>query len=79
MPEVSATEESTVSVLRDHQTGKPIPYAGDFGGGDIFLPVVYEEKPNEFRGVWITTQWNLDYQACVSAPEFIRQVSRGTG
>ena len=56
-------------VLRD-ASGSIIPMNGLFGGGPILLPASYTAKPNEFRGVWVSTAYNLDFAKQTTAAEF---------
>ena len=55
--------------LRDI-SGNIIPMNGSFGGGSILLPAAYAPKPNEFRGVWVATAYNLDFAKQTTAAEF---------
>jgi uncharacterized lipoprotein YddW (UPF0748 family) len=43
---------------------------GNYGGGSILLPAAYTPKPNEFRGVWVATAYNLDFARQATAAEF---------
>lgn len=68
-----AAKSSTIYVsskpLRD-VSGKVIPMNGAYGGRTILLPVSYTAKPNEFRGVWVATSFNLDFAKQATAAEF---------
>ena len=55
--------------LRDI-SGNIIPMNGNYGGGSILLPASYTPKPNEFRGVWVATAYNLDFAKQATAAEF---------
>ena len=57
--------------LRD-SSGNVIPMNGSFGGGPVYLPASYTAKPNEFRGVWVATSFNLDFAKQATAAEFQR-------
>ena len=55
--------------LRD-VSGNPVTMNGNYGGGHVLLPASYTAKPNEFRGVWVATAFNLDFPKHDSAAEF---------
>ena len=55
--------------LRD-SSGNIVPMNGNYGGGSILLPAAYTPKPNEFRGVWVATAYNLDFAKQSTAAEF---------
>ena len=55
--------------LRDI-SGNVIPMNGNYGGGSILLPAAYTPKPNEFRGIWVATAYNLDFAKQATAAEF---------
>ncbi len=55
--------------LRD-VSGNIIPMNGAYGGGTILLPSTYTPKPNEFRGIWVTTAYNLDFAKQPTSAEF---------
>ena len=55
--------------LRDI-SGNVIPMNGIFGGGSILLPAAYTPKPDEFRGVWVATMYNLDFAKQSTSAEF---------
>ena len=55
--------------LRDI-SGNVIPMNGAYGGGSILLPSAYTPKPNEFRGIWVATAYNLDFAKQATAAEF---------
>ena len=55
--------------LKD-SSGKVIPMNGNYGGGTILLPAAYTAKPNEFRGVWVATAFNLDFAKHATTAEF---------
>lgn len=40
---------------------KPVLKAGAFGGERVMLPDSYREKAQEFRAVWVSTVFNLDW------------------
>jgi len=50
--------------------GSIVPMNGNYGGGSILLPAAYTPKPNEFRGVWVATAYNLDFARQATAAEF---------
>ena len=77
-PASSASAGSTAKVteiivnpkpLRD-SSGKIIPMNGLQGGGSILLPAAYTAKPDEFRGIWVATAYNLDFAKQTTAAEF---------
>jgi len=55
--------------LRD-SSGNVVRMNGLFGGGPVYLPASYAAKPNEFRGVWVATSFNLDFAKQPTAAEF---------
>ena len=69
----TTSRSSTILVnpqpLRDI-SGNVIPMNGNYGGGSILLPAAYTPKPNEFRGIWVATAYNLDFAKQATAAEF---------
>lgn len=55
--------------LRDI-SGNVVTMNGNYGGGHVLLPASYTAKPNEFRGIWVATAFNLDFPKHDSAAEF---------
>ena len=55
--------------LRDI-SGNVVAMNGNYGGGTVLLPAAYTAKPNEFRGIWVATAFNLDFAKQASAAEF---------
>lgn len=55
--------------LRDI-SGNIVTMNGNYGGGSVLLPAAYTPKPNEFRGVWVATAFNLDFAKQSTAAEF---------
>ena len=55
--------------LRDI-SGNVIPMNGNYGGGSILLPAAYTPKQNEFRGIWVATAFNLDFEKHATTAEF---------
>ena len=55
--------------LRDI-SGNVVTMNGNYGGGTVLLPVSYAPKPNEFRGVWVATAFNLDFAKQATTAEF---------
>ena len=55
--------------LRDI-SGNIVPMNGNYGGGSILLPAAYAPKPDEFRGIWVATAYNLDFSKQSTAAEF---------
>ena len=55
--------------LRDI-SGNIVRMNGNYGGGTVLLPAAYTPKPNEFRGVWVATAFNLDFAKQATAAEF---------
>ena len=71
---VSATSQSTPirvnpQPLRDI-SGNIVRMNGNYGGGTVLLPAAYTPKPNEFRGVWVATAFNLDFAKQATTAEF---------
>lgn len=72
-----ATASSSVSTpillnpqpLRDI-SGNLVTMNGNYGGGHVLLPASYTAKPNEFRGIWVATAFNLDFPKHATAAEF---------
>ena len=55
--------------LRDI-SGNVVAMNGNYGGGTVLLPAAYTAKPNEFRGIWVATAFNLDFAKQTTAAEF---------
>lgn len=55
--------------LRDI-SGNVVTMNGNYGGSPVLLPVEYTAKPNEFRGIWVATAFNLDFPKHATAAEF---------
>ncbi len=55
--------------LRDI-SGNVVTMNGNYGGSPVLLPVEYTAKPNEFRGIWVATAFNLDFPKHDTAAEF---------
>ena len=55
--------------LRDI-SGNIVAMNGNYGGGTVLLPAAYTPKPNEFRGVWVATAFNLDFAKHATSAEF---------
>ena len=55
--------------LRD-VSGNVVTMNGNYGGSPVLLPVEYTAKPNEFRGIWVATAFNLDFAKQETAAEF---------
>jgi len=55
--------------LRDI-SGNIVTMNGHYGGGTILLPMAYTAKPDEFRGIWVATAYNLDFPKQTTAAEF---------
>jgi uncharacterized lipoprotein YddW (UPF0748 family) len=55
--------------LRDI-SGNVVTMNGNYGGGTVLLPAAYTPKPDEFRGVWVATAFNLDFPKHATAAEF---------
>ena len=55
--------------LRDI-SGNVVTMNGNYGGSPVLLPVEYTAKPNEFRGIWVATAFNLDFPKHETAAEF---------
>ena len=55
--------------LRDI-SGNIVRMNGNYGGGTVLLPAAYTAKPDEFRGVWVATAFNLDFAKHSTAAEF---------
>ena len=55
--------------LRDI-SGNVVAMNGNYGGGTVLLPVAYTPKPDEFRGVWVATAFNLDFAKHATTAEF---------
>jgi len=55
--------------LRD-ASGNIVKMNGNYGGATVLLPAAYTPKPNEFRGVWVATAFNLDFAKQSTAAEF---------
>ena len=55
--------------LRD-VSGNVVSMNGNCGGGSVLLPASYTAKPNEFRGIWVATAFNLDFAKQTTAAEF---------
>ena len=64
-----ASSSGSSKILVD-ASGSIIPMNGLFGGGPILLPASYTAKPNEFRGVWVSTAYNLDFAKQPTSAEF---------
>lgn len=62
--------------LTDPKTKKPIPYGGSFNKAPLYVPAFWKPKKDEFRGIWVTTQHNIDFPAAKSAAEFRRNFLR---
>lgn len=57
-------------VLLDHNTGKPVRYAGELSSANVMIPASYKKKTNEFRGIWVATVENIDLPKHQSAADF---------
>lgn len=55
--------------LRDI-SGNVVAMNGNYGGGTVLLPASYRPKPDEFRGIWVATAFNLDFPKHDTAAEF---------
>lgn len=55
--------------LRDI-SGNVVTMNGNYGGSPVLLPVEYTAKPNEFRGIWVATAFNLDFAKHSTVAEF---------
>jgi uncharacterized lipoprotein YddW (UPF0748 family) len=55
--------------LRDI-SGNVVTTNGNYGGSPVLLPVEYTAKPNEFRGIWVATAFNLDFAKHSTVAEF---------
>ena len=55
--------------LRDI-SGNVVAMNGNYGGGTVLLPAAYTAKPNEFRGIWVATAFNLDFAKHATTAEF---------
>ena len=55
--------------LRD-VSGNVVAMNGNYGGSPVLLPASYTAKPNEFRGIWVATAFNLDFAKQTTAAEF---------
>ena len=55
--------------LRD-VSGNIVTMNGNYGGGTVLLPAAYAPKPDEFRGIWVATAFNLDFAKQSTAAEF---------
>ena len=55
--------------LRDI-SGNVVTMNGNYGGSPVLLPVEYTSKPNEFRGIWVATAFNLDFAKQETVAEF---------
>ena len=55
--------------LRDI-SGNVIAMNGNYGGGTVLLPAAYTPKPDEFRGIWVATAFNLDFAKHATTAEF---------
>ena len=60
---------ATLETLRD-ENGKPYRYAGRLNNGPVRIPVSYQPKAGELRGVWIATVENIDFGTHANAASF---------
>lgn len=71
MPFTSSAQVS-YEYLRNHQTGRAIPYAGSLSRQKVVIPTHYRRSTHEMRGVWVATVRNIDFPAHANANEFKR-------
>lgn len=62
--------------LKNHQTGRHIPYAGSLSPRKVVVPTHYRPSTREMRGVWVATVRNIDFAAHTGAIEFKRDFIR---
>ncbi len=66
-----SVDGATLETLRD-ENGKPYRYAGRLDAGPVRIPVSYQPKAGELRGVWIATVENIDFGTHTDAASFQR-------
>ncbi|MBR4717383.1 MAG: hypothetical protein IKP09_04920, partial [Lentisphaeria bacterium] len=75
-PAPTTTTSSSSSPIRVNSqplrdvSGNVVTMNGNYGGSPVLLPVEYTAKPNEFRGIWVATAFNLDFPKHETAAEF---------
>lgn len=57
-------------LLMEYGSRTPVRYAGDVAGGSVRLPARYVPKKKEFRGIWIATIENIDFNSHADAASF---------
>ncbi len=75
-PAPTTTTSSSSSPIRVNSqplrdiSGNVVTMNGNYGGSPVLLPVEYTAKPDEFRGIWVATAFNLDFPKHATAAEF---------
>lgn len=57
----SCKKNSNQTILIDAKNGTPVCYAGKFSDKKVQIPIHYIAKPQEMRGIWVSTVWNIDF------------------
>ena len=74
LPLLHTDASSGRKVLLDSRTKKAVKYSADDKDKRIVtIPYRFRHIPGEFRGVWVTTAWNLDFPRTATVAQFQTQ------
>lgn len=59
-------------ILKNHVTGKPVRYGGNFDTKRVVTVPPYRQRAREMRGIWVTTVQNIDFSQHADMASFKR-------